>query len=94
MTPEQLAQFETMQRTLESLVRVENVPFIENSKRRIATPVLGESLQKDSTGTTTGTTQAVNEGGVGAYTVPAEFDGTITIEDADGNTYKLGYYTA
>lgn len=35
MTPQEKRDFDEMKATLQSLVRVENVPFIENIKRRL-----------------------------------------------------------
>ena len=35
MTPEERREFDELKRVVDTLVRVENVPFIENIKRRI-----------------------------------------------------------
>lgn len=93
MSPEMLRKFEDMEKRLAALERVENVPFIENAKRRITEPLLEEGIEIQEVGTTTGMTTGVDEGGVATYDVAKEFDGSITIIDPDGNTYKLGYYT-
>ena len=92
MTPQERTEFETLKNLVDSLLRVENVPFIENGQRRIATPILGESIQKESTGSTSGVLTVVDEAGIGNYSVAKAYVGTITIETADGNTFKLGYY--
>ena len=92
MSPQDRLEFEELKRTVKNLQRVEDVAFIENSKRRIARPVLGSSIQKNTTGDTSGVLRSVNEGGAATYNVAGAFTGTITIETADGNTYKLGYY--
>lgn len=94
MSPEEKNRFETLEKLVQSLLRVENVSFIENGKRRIAAPVLGDGVQKFSTGSTAGVLKAVSESGASSYNVAQAFNGTITIEDATGNRYKLGYYTA
>lgn len=94
MTPEQLEKFEQMEKRLIALERVENLSTIENSKRRFVVPLIGESIQKSSTGDTSGVLQSVNEGGVATYNVADAYDGTMIVEDQDGNQYKLGYYTA
>lgn len=46
----------------------------------------------ESTGNTTGILKSVDESGVSSYSVAKEYDGSVVIEDADGNQYKLGYY--
>ena len=92
MTPEEQKRFTELENLVKSILRVENVSFIENGKRRIAKPLLGDGLQKDTTGNTSGMTKFVNEGGVSTYSVAKAFTGSITIEDSLGNTYKLGYY--
>jgi len=95
MTIEELTNKVTeLEEQVRLLTRVENVPFIENAKRRIAIPVLGESISKNTTGSTSGLTESVDEAGVSSYSVAAAYSGSITIADAQGNRYKLGYYTA
>lgn len=60
MTPEQLQQFQDMQRRLESLERAENVSFIDNIRRRlnveqlISQIRLGSLFDVDDTGITNG----------------------------------------
>ncbi len=64
MTPEERQQFKEMKQTLDSLVRVENVPFIESIKRRLDVTALvtaaigktniGTLLNVDDTGITNG----------------------------------------
>ena len=98
MSPEQLQEFNKMKATLEALKGVLDVPFIENAKRRIATPAiidvgLGEVIVKNSVGGTSGVLRSVDEAGSGTYDVAYPYDGTIIVSDTDGNTYKLGYYT-
>ena len=92
MTPEEQKRLTDLEKLVQSLLRVENVTFIENGKRRIAKPLLGDGLQKDTTGNTSGMTKSVDEAGLSSYSVAKAFTGSITIEDSLGNTYKLGYY--
>ena len=97
MSPDQ--EFNQMKQDITTIKQVMDVPFIENIKRRAVNPRLVElgltkAIIKVSEGNTSGVLQSVNEGGSGSYSVAAEFDGTLTVQDADGNTYKLGYYTA
>lgn len=92
MSPQEKREFEELKRIVRNLQSVTDVPFIAEAKRRIAVPVLGEAIIKESTGTTAGTLRSVSESGADSYSVADAYDGTITIEDALGNTYKLGYY--
>lgn len=92
MTPEQLQRMETLEKKLQDLERVENLDCIENTKRRVVRPVLGEVIRKDSTGNTSGILKSVNEGGGDSYGVAAEYNGSIIVEDINGNQYKIGYY--
>jgi hypothetical protein len=98
MTPEEKREFEELKRKVDALQRVEDVAFIENGKRRITRPVIidlgiTEVISKETTGTTSGTVRSVNEAGASSYSVADVYDGTITIRDISGATYKLGYYT-
>ena len=99
MSEQERREFEELKRIVSTLVRVENVPFIETAKRRIAVPALNdlglsEVISKNTTGNTSGVTQTVNESGSSSYNVADEYIGTITVSDTDGNLYKLGYYNA
>jgi len=51
-------------------------------------------IELDSTGSISGLSQTVNEGGAASYGVASEYDGSLVVQDAEGNQYKLGYYTA
>jgi len=98
MTPEEKTRLETLEKLVQSLLNVENVPFIENGKRRLTEPVitslgLTEVISKDSTGSTAGVTQSVNEAGAGTYSVTDVPDGTLIVQDTDGAQYKLIYFT-
>lgn len=95
MTPEEKREFEEMKRMVRALSGVTDVPFIENAKRRIAEPAITSArvVSKNTTGTTAGVLKSVSEGGASTYSVADQYDGTITIADAEGNLYKLGYYT-
>lgn len=98
MSPQDRQEFERMKKELAAIKSVMDIPFIEEAKRRVVVPEfsrlgLTEIVSKTGTGNTSGVLQAVNEGGSGTYDVPAEYDGTITVRDVDGTSYKLGYYT-
>lgn len=94
MTPEQLEQFNKMQADIKKLMDVLDVTFIENAKRRIATPAILDfsPLKKESAGGTTGTLKVVSEAGSSSYSVADAYDGVLTVKDPAGNTYKIGYY--
>lgn len=99
MTPEEKREFEELKRIVRNLQGVTDVPFIENGKRRIAIPAfeslgITEIITKNATGNTSGVLQGVNESGTSSYSVAGEYIGTITVRDANGNLYKLGYYAA
>lgn len=95
MSPQERLEFQKMQQDIKKIMDVLDVTFIENAKRRVVTPALISfaPLKKESTGGTSGVLRSVNEGGESTYNVADAFDGTITIQDPDGNSYKLGYYT-
>lgn len=92
MTPDEKNRLETLETLVQSLLKVENVPFIENGKRRIAQPVLGDSVQRESTGGTSGLLQSVDEAGAGTYNVGVAPTGSIVLKDSDNNTYKIATY--
>jgi len=98
MSPEQLKQFNQMQADIKKLMSVLDVNFIENIKRRAVEPKLSdlgldEVVSKTGTADTSGVLRGVNEAGTNTYDVADEYDGTITVRDVDGTSYKLGYYT-
>ena len=98
MSPDQLLEFNTMKTQLEALTRVLDVPFIEESKRRIVKPYiesinLDEFLARVSIGDTTDILKDVDEEGTETFNVAKEFDGSMIIKGTDGTTYKIGYYT-
>ena len=98
MTPAEKREFEELKALVQTLYKVENVPFIENAKRRITTPVLldlgvNEVVSKEGIGSTSGLLKGVTENGVDSYSVAKAYDGSITVRDVNGNSYKLGYYT-
>ena len=89
MTPQQLLEFEEMKTTLNSIVSVENVPFIENIKRRGA-----QGMTADGETAASSVTQAVNEGGVATYSVASEPDTKLKVILADGTVLFLAAYTS
>lgn len=97
MSPEERAEFDELKRIVNNLRYVKDVPFIENGQKRIAEPLLtdlGNYVVRNSAGGTSGVHQLVTESGSSSYNVADSYNGTIIIEDTNGNTYKLGYYTA
>jgi hypothetical protein len=98
MTPQERQEFEELKRMVRDLHGVTDVPFIENAKRRIVNPRITDleletTISKETTGNTTGVHKSVNEAGASSYSVADSYDGTIIINDREGNSYKLGYYT-
>lgn len=102
MSPEEKREFEELKRIVNTLVRVENVPFIESAKRRIAIATiekfnLDEAVAKFATGNTSGINETVTDtnGALSTdYLVAKDYTGSITLVDQEGNLYKLGYYPA
>ena len=94
MTPQERQELEMLRREVDNLKRVLDVPFIEEAKRRIVTPELQRKklVTKESSGSTSGILKSVNEGGSSSFSVADAFDGSLTVTDQEGNTYKLGYY--
>ena len=94
MTPQERQELEMLRREVDNLKRVLDVPFIEEAKRRIVLPEIKRTklVAKNTTGTASGMTKSVNEGGSSSYSVADAFDGSLTVTDQEGNTYKLGYY--
>lgn len=92
MTPDERREFEELKRMVRNLHGVTDVPFIENAKRRIVPRGLDAVVSKNADGTASGLSQSVNESGAASYGVAAEYDGSLTVADVDGNLYKLGYY--
>ena len=97
MSPDQL-KIQELERKVTALIEVLDSPFIENVKRRAVTPVITDLgldavVSKTGDADTSGVLRSVNEGGVGTYDVAQAYDGTITVRDAEGASYKLGYYT-
>jgi len=95
MSPEIMSEFNRMKEEIRALREVVDVAFIEMAKRRIVVPVMRAEkfIKKDTTGGTTGTLKVVSEAGSSSYSVADAYDGTITIQDGDGNNYKIGYYS-
>lgn len=99
MTPKERMEFNQMKANIEKILGVLDVNFIENIKRRAVDPKikdlgLDSTVSKTGEGNTSGVTQSVDEAGASLYNVAKTYNGTITVRDTDGNSYKLGYYTA
>lgn len=91
MTPEERAEFNHYKQIVDSLVRVENVAFIQNIDRRVQ----GDGI-RDESSTTTVTTivQSVNEGGVGTYNVAKAPARKVGVTLTDGTTGFIGVYNS
>ncbi len=89
MTPQERQEFEALKRTVESLTRVENIPFIENIKRRVAiTGITSGAI----TGTGTITETVRNAAGTGTEVVAKDYDGRLQITLSDGTIKYIGIY--
>lgn len=98
MTPDQEKLLNELNEKVNKILRVLDVDYIENSKRRIVAPYvkdlgLDAVVSKTGAGTTSGVLKSVSESGSGSYSVANAYAGTITVRDVAGNSYKLGYYT-
>lgn len=84
-----------LEKEVQRLREVRDVAFIENLKRLAIGNTITISLANQSaSGQTTAVAGAdTNDGTGGFIDVAAEFDNTLIIEDGNGNTYRLGYYT-
>lgn len=90
MTPQEKLEFERLKEIVSRLERVESVPFIESVTRRIKSG----NVTAKSGASTTGTSIVVrNAADTGSETVAANYSGVLTLEDSQGNTYRIGYYT-
>ena len=89
MTPQQLQEFNEMKATLKTLQAVEDVPFLENIKRRLRFGATTVEDGASSTGTTVGVRNATDDG---TETVAEQYDGVLTLSDTQGNSYRVGYY--
>ena len=91
MTPEEKREFNTLQKTVESLLRVENVSFIQNIDRRVR----GDGIRDDSSTTTVTTiVQSVNEAGAGTYNVAKAPARKVEVTFTDGSTGFIGVYNS
>jgi hypothetical protein len=98
MTPEERKLLKELDEKVTRLLRVLDVDFIESAKRRVVAPYvkdlgLDAVVSKTGAGSTSGTLRSVSESGSGSYSVANAYAGTITVRDAAGTSYKLGYYT-
>ena len=84
MTPEEKTEFETLKAQVHALMRVEDVQFIENVKRRAS-----GNLREDGTSSASSIVQSVSEGGASSYDVCAEPDTKLKIITASGTVYYI-----
>lgn len=89
MTPQELERMNRLEKLVESLVRVENVPFIENIGRRAGTGVMSDTISANTT-----ILKNVNEGGVAVYNVAKVPDGKLQIKLSTGEIKFIGIYNS
>ncbi len=89
MTQEERQEFETLKKTVESLLNVANVPFIGNLERRV-----GKGILEKGTAINTTLLKAVNEAGSQTYDVAKAPDSKLEIRLGDGSTKYIGIYNA
>lgn len=90
MTPQERLEFEEMKRTLRAIQSVQDVPFIENIKRRGAQGLVAGDLSSASSINTTARNAADN----GSVAVASDFDTKLQILLPNGTVYYLGAYTS
>lgn len=88
MSPEDRARIEQLEQRLSALERVENVSFVEMLQRR-GVGSINIQAGADATDTTVAVRDATD---TTSETVANEYAGVITIIDAQGNVYRIGYY--
>lgn len=91
MTPQEKQEFDELKKIVESLVRVENVPFIESIKRRGA--VTG-GVKSGTTLSASTITTTINEAGVAVKNVAKVPDGKLTVTLSDGTTKYIPIYNS
>lgn len=89
MTPQEKQRLETLEKLVNSLLSVTNVPFIESLNRRLSTGIIDEDLFAATT-----ISQAVDEGGVATYSVAKVPDGKLSITLTDGTVKYIGVYNS
>jgi hypothetical protein len=98
MTPEEKKLLKELDAKVTRLLRVLDVDYIENAKRRIVAPYvkdlgLDTAVSKTGDGGTSDVLTGVSESGASSYNVAKAYNGTLTVQDVSGTSYKLGYYT-
>ena len=89
MSPQEQAEFNKMKREIRDIQQATDTKFVAELLRRIG----GVKLTVEP-GSLAGTTIAVrNATDTGSETVAEDYAGVIELSDANGNTYRLGYYT-
>lgn len=90
MTPEERNRLDKLEKLVNSLLNVENVPFIGNLERRVATGIVDES----TTTTVTSILKAVNESGSSTYNVAKVPDRKVGVTFTDGTSGFIGVYNS
>lgn len=87
MTPEQLTRLNNLENLLQSLLRVEDVSFIQNINRRA-----GTGIKSGVSSAATSITRSVNEVGTNTYNVAVAPDKKRKIVLEDGSVEYIGTY--
>lgn len=90
MTPQQEQRLNQLEALVQSLLRVENVAFIQNIKRRTTTGIASGTLSGGGT-----ITEAVrNAADTGSENVAKNPDGKLQVTLGDGTVKYIGVYNS
>ena len=89
MSPQEKTEFAQLKALVNTLVRVENVPFIQNIQRRVD---LGVTSGTETAATTI--LKAVSEGGLSSYNVAKVPDAKVPIVLSNGQIKYIGVYNS
>ena len=89
MSPQEKTEFEQLKALVNALVRVENVPFIQNIQRKVD---LGVTSGTEIAATTI--LKAVSEGGLSSYNVAKVPDAKVPIVLSNGQIKYIGVYNS
>ena len=89
MSPQEKTEFEQLKATVNALIRVENVSFIQNIQRKVE---LGVTSGTETAATTI--LQAVAESGAASYNVAKVPDAKVPIVLTNGQIKYIGVYNS
>ena len=89
MSPQEKTEFAQLKALVNTLVRVENVPFIQNIQRKVD---LGVTSGTETAATTI--LKAVSEGGLSSYNVAKVPDAKVPIVLSNGQIKYIGVYNS